>query len=186
MRADDSAERGDSANEALRAAFRDLHGRHLHGFALLMVLGDGPRAAQLAADALNAGVARLDELRHPERAAAWLRARVVRSARGLPGPEARLSQRLHVLEALGADVAVVAGLAALGREERAALIATGVERLDRRGAAALVGRPSASLDRRLARARRRYAAAHRSAAAERSAGGPLVDRIRETAARAIS
>lgn len=186
MRADDPRERRDSSNDALRAAFRDVHGRHLHGFALLMMLGDGPRAAQLAADALNAGVSRLDELRHPERAAAWLRARVVRSARGLPGPEGRLSQRLRVLDALGADAAVVAGLAALGREERAALIATGVERLDRRDVATIVGRTSPSLDRLLARARRRYASAHRSAAGERSAGGPLVDRIRETAARAIS
>src|ERR687895_367576 len=59
--------------EVVRAAFRELHGRRLHGFALLLTLGDRERAASLASDALAAGQLRVDELRHPERAAAWLR-----------------------------------------------------------------------------------------------------------------
>lgn len=184
-----SAERVDGADgptNAVRRAFRDLHGRHLHGFALLMTLGDAPRAAQLTADALNAGASRVDELRHPERAAAWLRARVVHFARGLPPPAGRPDQRLRALEPIGADAAVVAGLAALKRDERAALIASGVERLDRRDVATIVKRGNASLDRMLARARRRYAAAHRAAAGDTSAAGPIVDRIREVAHRAMT
>src|SRR5262245_49203152 len=86
---------------ALRDAFRELHGRRLHGFALLLTLGDRAEAARLASDALDAGVARVDELRHPERAAAWLRRRVVdraRVSRAVP-PDA------HATADLGADSA---------------------------------------------------------------------------------
>src|SRR6187431_2709085 len=67
--------------DVLRAAFRELHGRRLHGFALLLTLGDRPGAARLASEALAAGAMRVDELRHPERAAAWLRHRLVDRAR---------------------------------------------------------------------------------------------------------
>ena len=65
----------------MRDAFRELHGSRLHGFAQLLVLGDRHAAAKLASDALADGAARVDELRHPERAAAWLRRRVVERAR---------------------------------------------------------------------------------------------------------
>ena len=70
-----------STAEAMRAAFRELHGRRLHGFALLLTLGDRPSAARLASEALADGAMRVEELRHPERAAAWLRHRVVERAR---------------------------------------------------------------------------------------------------------
>src|SRR5690606_20820527 len=66
--------------ERLRAAFDELHGSRLHGFALLLTLGDRARAARLAGEALAAAEPRIDALRHPERAAAWLRAHVVRSS----------------------------------------------------------------------------------------------------------
>src|ERR1041384_1046480 len=53
----------------LRAAFREAHGARLHGFALVVTLGDEQLAATLAVDALDAGVRHADALRHPERAA---------------------------------------------------------------------------------------------------------------------
>ncbi|MEA2650619.1 MAG: hypothetical protein QOI85_340, partial [Chloroflexota bacterium] len=70
----------ETSPELVRAAFRDLHGTRLHGFALLVTLGDHARAARLAGEAIAAGTARTSELRHPERAAAWLRRRVTRNA----------------------------------------------------------------------------------------------------------
>jgi hypothetical protein len=60
-----------------RAAFRDLHGSRLYGFALIVAMGERQWAAQAATQALAEGELRLPELRHPERAAAWLRRRVV-------------------------------------------------------------------------------------------------------------
>src|SRR4026207_1016269 len=44
--------------DLLRAAFRDLHGARLYGFALLVARGDRARAAQAASTALAAGAQR--------------------------------------------------------------------------------------------------------------------------------
>lgn len=164
-----------------RTAFRELHGRHLHGFALLLMLGDAARAAQLTVDALDAAVARLDELRHPERAAAWLRARVVRASRGWSRP----STRLQPLSELGVEAAVAGALATLRHIERAAIIAEAIERLDRRDVATIVGEAGPAFDRLLARARRRYALAHAARAGAEVAAGVLVDRVRAEAMRAL-
>ena len=167
--------------DVVRAAFRDLHGRHLHGFALLLTLGDAAGAAQLTVDALDAAGPRLDELRHPERAAAWLRARVGRMSRGI----ARGALRLQPLAELGVDPEVAGALGTLGHLERAAVIAASVERLDRRDVGTVVGRDGVALDRLLTRSRRRYAAAHAARAGEEIAAGPMVDRVRAEAARAL-
>ena len=79
--------------EALGRAFRDVHGRHLHGFALLLLCGDAPTAAAVTVEALDAGAARVGRLRHPERAAAWLRSRVLQAARaGTPEDRERAAQ----------------------------------------------------------------------------------------------
>jgi DNA-directed RNA polymerase specialized sigma24 family protein len=172
--------------DAVHEAFRDLHARRLHGFALLLVLGDRPAAARLASDALQAAGERIGELRHPERAAAWLRARVVRMARGIGGTEPRRSDRVDALDRLGVDAAVFAGLEALSQRERAALIATAIERLDRRDAATIVDSDSQEFDRLVTRARRRYAAAHGAAAPEVMAHGPLGERVRAIAQRAMT
>jgi DNA-directed RNA polymerase specialized sigma24 family protein len=186
MLAETRHEPADTPAEVVRAAFRELHGRRLHGFALLLTLGDGPRAAQLAADALNAGLARVDELRHPERAAAWLRARVVASSLGLRPTNGRPNDRFHTLAELGADRAVVSALAALAHLERAALIVSSLERLDRRDVATVVGRNGSGLDRLLTRARRRYAAAYATATPEnRASAGPLTARLSAIAERAM-
>jgi hypothetical protein len=167
--------------ETMRDAFRELHGRRLHGFTLLLTLGDRSLAARLASDALAAGAARVDELRHPERAAAWLRRRVVERARvgrGDPtNPDA--------LVELGCDDASAASLASLDRLERAALIASAVERLDRRDIGTIVGRDGGRLDRLVVRARERFVRTH-SATAGEPPDGPIVEHVRALARRAMT
>ena len=172
--------------DAVRVAFRDLHARRLHGFALLLVLGDRPAAARLASDALLAAGERIGELRHPERAAAWLRARVVRMAGGMGRRAESRKGRADALDGLGVDPGVFAGLEALTGRERAALIATAIERLDRRDAAAIVDSDGQKFDRLLVRARRRYAAAYGAAAQEAMVDGPLGERVRAVAQRAMT
>jgi DNA-directed RNA polymerase specialized sigma24 family protein len=169
-------------------AFRELHGPRLHGFALLLTLGDRARAARVAGDALSAGTTRIAELRHPERAAAWLRHRVTRAVahdrqpvRHRPGGDAVVA-----LGPLGVDGAALAGLAVLSTRERSALIADSIERLDRRDVATIVGTEGPRLERLIRRARERYAAA---VAAQRAGGpagtGPTATRIAALAAQAL-
>ena len=174
----------------LGAAFRDLHGARVHGFALLVTLGEQARASNIASDALAAGAENAASLRHPERAAAWLRARVV-AAVGHRTPKSRQASwaaRRAALRQLGADERTFAGLAALTVVERAALVALDVERLDSRDAEAALGLSTAALERVTTRARRRYAAAW-IAAGDSSAppeDGDLGRRVREAADRALS
>jgi DNA-directed RNA polymerase specialized sigma24 family protein len=169
-----------STAEVMRAAFRELHGRRLHGFALLLTLGDRPSAARLASEALADGAMRVEELRHPERAAAWLRHRLVRRARA--GRDSHVDAL--VLLDLGVDEALVVAFRSLGRLERAALIASAVERLDRRDVAAIVGREGSSLDRLLRRARERLMKAYMETAAE-PPDGPIATHVRALARRAM-
>jgi hypothetical protein len=166
----------------LRAAFHELHGRNLHGFALLLTLGDVEQAAALSGRAIGAGIARVRELRHPERAAAWLRAHVVRSAGRSRSP---VRPRPSALMGLGADAAVIEGLSALGPIERAALIATSIEHLDERDVATIVRRDGARLRHLLATARRRYLAAYLRAAPPESVAGPIADRLNEIGRQTI-
>lgn len=164
------------------AAFRELHGPRLHGFALLLTLGDRAVAARLAADAIAAGAARAGELRHPERAAAWLRRRVVEDA-----PRGRLDASPSSLDELGLDRGAFAGLRALRRRERAALIADAVERLDRGDVGTIVGLDGSKLDRCLRTARHRFvAAASAVPTVETDDAGPIVMRVHAIASRAIA
>ena len=150
------------------------------------MLGDRPAAARLASDALLAAGDRIGELRHPERAAAWLRARVLRMAAGIGRAEPRRSDRVDALDGLGVDAAAFAGLEALSPRERAALIATTIERLDPRDAATIVDSDGQGFDRLVVQARRRYAAAYGAAAPEGMADGPLGERVRAIAKRAMT
>lgn len=173
--------------EPLADAFHDLHGRRLHGFSLLLTLGDRALAARLTADALAEGAARAAELRHPERAAAWLRRRVVRDVprrRRAPSP----AEERGAFEEMDVDPAVIDGLAALSVSERAALIAADVERLDPRDVETVAGRGGAAGERLLVRARRRYVDGYASVpiAAEPGEDGLLVRRIHAVAARAMT
>ncbi len=172
--------------ELRRSAFRDLHGPRLHGFALLLTLGDRPRAARLAAGSLRAAEADLASHRHPERAAAWLRASVLRStgrrATALPLPERQLA-----LTELGVSATALAGLAALGTRARAAVIAASIERLDELDVAAIVGRDGARLESLLRNARSRYLEGAATVPAERGlTPGPITQRLMASAARALS
>ncbi len=170
----------------MSAAFRDVHGRPLHGFALLLTLGKRPVAARLTNRALTASTRRLDELRHPERAAAWLRAEVLRHA-----PRARTALRpgpaaIRALGELGAEPLVVMALRALTTRERAALIASDVERLDPRDVGTIIGADGASLERLITRARARYAHAFVSLGDhEPVTSGPLTAKIQAATERAL-
>lgn len=172
----------------LRDAFRDLHGTRLHAFALLVTLGDGARAARLAAQALESGAAAAADLRHPERAAAWLRARVVREdRRRRRSPVRTASARLAALSGLDVDQQTFAALSSLRHLERAALVAAVIERLDIRDVATIVGRGGGRLDALLRDARRRYLAGYAGDSTELGpASGPITKTIRDVATRAMA
>jgi DNA-directed RNA polymerase specialized sigma24 family protein len=173
--------------ERLRAEFRELHGPRLHGFALLVTLGDQALAARLAAEALSAGAARTAELSHPERAAAWLRRQIVRSAARAARSVTPIDSRQAALEDLMVDPAAFAGLAALNVWERAALVASAVERLDRRDVATILGLHGTRLERRMRRAWRRATSAAAAILDDPSAeDGPIAARIHAIAARTLS
>lgn len=172
--------------ELLHSAFRDLHGSSLHGFALLLTLGDRPRAARLAAEALRGAETDLASHRHPERAAAWLRARVLRSAGGGPG-RVPPQERKAALDQLGVGDTALAGLTALSTRARAAVIAASIERLDPLDVATIVGRDGARLEAFLRKARARYLDGAAAAPADTSpVPGPTTQRVRASAARALS
>lgn len=165
-----------------RDAFRELHGRRLHGFALLLTLGGRSEAAGLTAGALADGLDRIDTLRHPERAAAWLRARVLARA----GRTRRSPAGIGVLEELGARRSVVDALDELGKRERAAVIARLVEGLELRDVGTIIGREGRALDRVLDRGIRRYVAALGAIdPQERQRGGPVTRRLEDAARRVI-
>ncbi len=141
----------------MHAAFRDVHGARLHGFAQLVTLGDRRAAAEAASAALLAGLRHAHELRHPERAAAWLRAHVVRSLahRRLAAPR-DAAARERVLAALGARPLTCRALATLSLLERAAIVAEDVERLDPIDVETVIGKPPETSRRILRTARERY------------------------------
>ena len=153
----------------LRAAFRDAHGARLNGFALLMTMGDHTLAAALAADALAAGARHAAALRHPERAAAWLRRRVLRTMprRSQPRQGSSDQERRATLAALGVDGASYDVLARFSLEQRAALIAGEVEGLSPLDLEVVLGAGGGSVRRKLAETRRLFLA-RRSAVADRT------------------
>jgi DNA-directed RNA polymerase specialized sigma24 family protein len=175
--------------DAERAAFRELHAARLHGFALLLTLGDGHRAAWLASAALDSGTSRTPELRHPERAAAWLRARVLDAHHPARGRSSATiaPERLIALDAIGVDERVATALAALDVRERATLIADQVERFNLHDTGTIVGRNGRRLAALMTGARRRYADSFVAQEGGRpgSFDGPLGRRIRAIAARAL-
>jgi DNA-directed RNA polymerase specialized sigma24 family protein len=154
------ASRDPRAADLLRAAFRDVHGPRLHGFALLLAIGDRGLAGAAASRALTAGTARADQLRHPERAAAWLRARVLREMqRSAGGRPAAIGPREPALAELRVAPAAVDALAQLPLEERAALIAGAIERLDLADVATVLGRQMGATRTTMRAARMHYLAA---------------------------
>lgn len=155
-------------DELLRAAFRDVHGTRLHGFALLVTLGDRHAAADAASDALAEGTRLAHELRHPERAAAWLRAHVFRSLRRrrLGGSEADELTRRRALAALGVDERVHRALAQLSTVERTALVVANIERLDAVDIETVLAAERRDAQRLVRRAREQYLRAYLAAEPE--------------------
>lgn len=176
--------------DLLGAAFRDVHGARLHGFALLLTLGDRTSAGGLAAAALNAGAAKVEALRHPERAAAWLRARVVHDARRLPNRPQSVAERRAVLRQLGLAEAAADALAELTADERAVVIAAVIERFEMGDVARVVGREIGEVHRLLRSARRRYLAnaMHWLADGSREEvpAGPIASQVEAAAAWAVA
>jgi hypothetical protein len=177
----------------LRSAFRDLHGRRLHGFALLLTLGDRPTAARAAGLALADGARRARQLRHPERAAAWLRAHVLRSVHALQaaaGPRHAATSEGHaVLEAMGAHDALVDGLASLSLDSRAALIGAAIERFELLDVETILGATAPSTRRIVTQARESYLdAVIQSRTTDRPIAEPVGDvamRVEAVASRAL-
>ena len=110
----------------LQAAFRDLHGARLHGFCLLVSLGDRHAASSAAAGAMAEATHRLAELRHPERAAAWLRRRAARAASVRGRSREPEPMRRETLRALGVTDAAFDGLAGLDHASRVAFVAAAI------------------------------------------------------------
>jgi DNA-directed RNA polymerase specialized sigma24 family protein len=175
--------------DLLREAFGDLHGPRLHGFALLVGLGDAPRAERAAAMALDAGEAHATALRHPERAAAWLRARVLKSLRARTGGSSvTAATRRADLAPLGVQGPAFDGLAALSPPERAALVAAMIEGFEAIDVEVILDMSPAAARRTAARARARYrsAAARAELRPSPPAPGGLAQRVRRVAGRALS
>ncbi len=169
------------------AAFRELHGGQLYGFALLLTLGDHSGAAKLAADALTAGSVRAHELQDARRATAWLRHSVLAAATAhRTAPNHDEPTRRVALRALGVNDESHAALSALGILERAAVVASAVEGLEEPDVATVVGlNPERS--RRLVRdALRRAISAGMAEPSQSGPDGPIVARTREIAARVLA
>jgi hypothetical protein len=175
----------------LRAAFRDLHGARLYGFALLVSLGDRSQAASATVTTLLEGEERADVLRHPERAAAWLRAGALRRLRrSSAGPRPRAVERRTALEQLGAGEMSFAGLAAISLDDRAALVASTVEGFEGIDLEMILRTSPSETPRRATRARSRFLAAvgasrGRPLAARAEGLGSIGTRVRDAAQRAM-
>ena len=176
--------------DLLRAAFRDLHGARLHGFALLATVGDRTRAAVAASTAVSAGAQRAEELRHPERAAAWLRRRVLKELRRIPSSRHLTPTERHLaLVEIGAVQPSITALEDLTLERRVALIAGVIERFSVADVATILDTDLAGAQRILEGARSEYLTIVGRWKGELPhtaiSGGALAERIDLLAARAV-
>jgi hypothetical protein len=183
----------ETPDPALAVAFRALHGSRLHGFAILVSLGKTELAEQATSEALAAGAAQASVLRHPERAAAWLRARVFRSlrqtaARGkrVPAPEQQ-----EALAALGTSETVTSGLSGLSLEGRAALVASAIERFEPIDVETILGLSAATTRKVVAASRDRFlkavlATQPETSGAETPPRGELAARVQAVAEQAMA
>ncbi|HEX3219757.1 MAG TPA: hypothetical protein VHU77_07015 [Candidatus Limnocylindria bacterium] len=128
----------------------------LHGFALILTIGDRSQSASVAARAF-ADAAPADPEVDPSRVTTWLRARVLRDVRRLPR-DARLTSddRFAALHELGVERSTTEALAGLSLDERAALIAASVERHELSAVATIIGKSPGEARRILRAARAGY------------------------------
>ena len=153
------APRDPRAASLFRAAFNDVHGERLHGFVVMLTVGDLAAAARIAANVMVSGMARAAELRHPERAAAWLRSKAYREVRRTAARRSVAAiDRRTALWQLRVASEVTDTLWALPLEERAVLIADVVEGLDLRDVATIIGRNPARTSAIARAARHHYLA----------------------------
>jgi DNA-directed RNA polymerase specialized sigma24 family protein len=166
--------------------FVELHADRLLGFAMLVTLGDATLAGQLSAEALAKGVERVEQLRHPVRAAAWLRATVTKAA-GRPAwghQRPSEAERRDALRSLGVEPAIYDALASLDVRARAAMVATAVEGFSAADVYEIVGS-----DDRVRDARRDYMTAYLAASESRETTEPcgeLAARVDAAAAPILS
>ncbi len=169
------------ATEITAGAFRELHERRVHGFALLLTLGDRAAAADLARSALRDAEPKLAELGHPERGAVWLRRHVLKHApkkvEGAGrGPFRRSRPAPHSpdgISELGADEVLLEALARLDLQSRAALILQDVERLREVDVADALGTDRRAVEKLVRDARARYSQAYTAAAARHGTADTL-------------
>ena len=174
-------------SEASAFALRGLHGPQLHGFALLLTLGDRRAAAELAEDALAAGGGRADELQQPRQAAAWLRHSVLKAAMSRRAdPNSDEATRRATLRTLGVDDTALAALSALTILERGAVVASTVEGLEDPDVAVVVGLDAARTGRLVQEGLRRATGAPMPEPPLSEPYGPIVARTREVAARVLA
>jgi hypothetical protein len=178
----------------LAAAFRNLHGPRLHGFAMLVTLGDQQAAERVAGFSLAAGAEQAAALRHPERAAAWLRARTLRALRSQRWlrESPPIEVRRAALSPLGVGEVVFRGLASLSIDARAALVASDIERFDPIDVETILDAAPATTRHTVAEARNRYLQSASAGASEEAdwaadqLAGELAGRVQRVAARAFS
>lgn len=177
----------------LTEAFRALHGPRLLGFAMLVTLGEERTAARVAGDALVAGAQQAAALRHPERAAAWLRARALREIRrNSRSSTSAGTPRRAALAGLGVDDTTYEALSALSVEERAAIVASAIERFEPLDIETILGALPAATRRAVAAARVRYLEMIGARPADEAPWlaadprGELASRVSDVAARAMS
>jgi DNA-directed RNA polymerase specialized sigma24 family protein len=173
-------------DQSMHDAFVELHGERLHGFALLVTLGDQSLAGMLTAEALARGTERIGQLRHPERAAAWLRATLTGAARRSAWGHRRPTEpeRREALLELGVDPATFDALASLDVRGRAAVAAATVEGFAPADVYEIVGS-----DARVKRARQDYLTAYVAASRTRDTkppAGALTAKVQATAAPVLS
>jgi hypothetical protein len=189
-------------SELLHAAFRDVHAARLYGFALLILHGDRPAAAYLTNATLHDHASRVPGLRHPERAAATLRADLLNRARRLRRPPVNGEERTAALRGLHVDDPTASAIGSLRIEARAAIVAADVERFGEEDVAMILGRSAHAARRAVAAARRSYLAAATTDAARHGAadgatslldpgtpfvgGGAVSSRIARVATRALA
>jgi DNA-directed RNA polymerase specialized sigma24 family protein len=173
--------------EQLQATSLDAYAARLHGFALLLTVGDEPRAAAAAIAALEAGE-RAAELQHPEQAAAWLRRQVIAELRRTwPTPSLPPEERRAALGRMAVGEPLISALESMSAEHRAALVAGTIEGLGMADVATTLDTDLAGAYVAVEGARLDYmTAAERMAAPGPAATpGPLAKRISEIRARAV-
>ncbi|MBA3688374.1 MAG: hypothetical protein H0W81_06055 [Chloroflexi bacterium] len=141
----------------LADALHNMHGRRLHGFAILITLGDELAAERATGRALAAGARQATEPGQPKRIAAWLRARTLRDlSRWQRRKSIPTLVRRDVLASLGVDDVIFQALAAMSLRARAVLVASTVERFALTDIETIISSPPTATRRAVADARARY------------------------------